>query len=418
MKLKTIINSYSEIVKYSSIFFTGIFLFNILNTLFNIIAARGLGPILYGELGAIASILYLFSIPNEVIGTLIIKFASKFNAEKKFEKLKSFFLFSTKVVTIIYISIILSLLLLSPFIISFLKLSSSTYLLLFLVYLLVSIPLISNRAFMQALIKFKSLSINLVAESALKCLFTICVLYIGFKLNAIFVAIIISALIVALTSFIPLRKIFKYSYEKINTKGILSNSRNISFLLIGLAALYSFDIFLAKHFLLPVDAGNYVALSLLGKTIFFGSTAIVKPMFAKLFEKDASEKRKLALKAASLVALGSGVALIGFLIFPNLIVSLLFGKEYLQIAPYLFKFGLAMSLFSFSFLIAHYNISKENKRGTLIFPLFAVIEIVLIYFMHNSIGEITLAMLITMSGLFLVTIIFPIINKIYRGIKK
>ncbi len=401
----------------SSVFITGIFIFNFFNYLFQLVSARFLGPAFYGEVGAILSIMYLFTIPSEIIGTSIITFGSKLKVKKQFGKLKSFFKFSIKTTAIFFSVSTLILLLLTPLISNFLKLSSTIPLIIFFIFILTMIPTLTNRAFMQTSLKFTSLSVNIVAESLLKFSLALLFLFLGFKITGIFVAVLMAGLITAILSFIPIRKIFSYKAKKINTKKILTSSKSISLILIGITAMYSVDILLAKHFLLPEQAGFYAALSLFGKTIFFGSFAVIKVMFAQLFEKSKLEKRKLVLKALSLLILGSAIALFVFLIFPAQLVTLLLGKEYLPMAKYLFKFGLAMTLFSISYLIAHYNISKQSKKGTIIFPVFALIEIILIILMSQSLASITNAILITMSLLFVVTIVLPGIKKIGEILK-
>jgi O-antigen/teichoic acid export membrane protein len=398
----------------SSVFFVGIFLFNLFNYLFQIAAARFLGPVLYGDVGAITSILYIFSIPSEVVNTIIVRFASKFRVEKKFGELRGFFNFAIKNVGILFSLIILCFFILTPAISNFLNLSSPVPLLIFFLFLFTMIPIKTNRGFMQAGQQFSALSFNMIVQSILKFFLSILFLYIGFQINGVFAAILFSGIVTAGISFIPLRKIFKYASKKIDGKKILSNSKSISFILIGITAMYSIDIVLAKHFLSPEKAGVYAALSLLGKMIFFGSFAIIKVMFSKLFERDAVEKRKLAIKAISLVVFGSGIALGIFFFFPQKLTLLLLGNEYIEVSKYLFEFGLAMTLFSLSYLIVHYNISRESTRGTFIFPLFAAVEIILIVLFSQSIGSITHAIFLTMSILFVFTIVFPYFKRIRK----
>ncbi len=394
---------YKEILGASIALLIGLLLFNLFNYAFQIVVARKLGPSLYGEFGAIISVLYLFSIIGEIINTFVVKFASKLKSEKRFSEMKGFFVDILKKVMFGYLVILISLAILSPIIAGFLKLNSILPVILLLIYLVNVAPLLINRGFMQAFLKFNSYSLSIVIEAFFKFLLAVVVLYIGFKVNGVLIAIIFSGLLTVILSFIPIRQLFLYKTKKFDSKIVITKSKNMFIVLAAITAIYSIDIFLAKHFLAPTDAGLYMALSLLGKSVFFGSFAVVKAMFPKLSELDLHEKRILALKAFSIISAGIILVLVAFFVAPEQIVGLFFGESYLGMAKYLFEFSFAMSLFSIVFLIIHYTISKDENFGTIILPSFLIVEIILINILNTSLASITHAMFITMTSLFITT---------------
>ena len=70
--LKKLVREYYDIVLSSSTLLLSVAVFNILSYIFQITMARGLSVVEFGELGAILSLVYFFSIPSEMIGTAII----------------------------------------------------------------------------------------------------------------------------------------------------------------------------------------------------------------------------------------------------------------------------------------------------------------------------------------------------------
>src|SRR3989344_6938014 len=77
-----------ELVRSSFILFTMLLFYNILNYAFQISMARMLGPEDYSILAALMSIIYVFSIPNEAIQTVVSTLTSKLNTKNKLGMIK------------------------------------------------------------------------------------------------------------------------------------------------------------------------------------------------------------------------------------------------------------------------------------------------------------------------------------------
>ena len=85
-----------EFVKGSLILLISMNLFNFLNYVFHFVSARLLGPINYGILAVLMSIVYIFNIPNETIQTITSRYATKFNINKENGKIKNLIVKSIK----------------------------------------------------------------------------------------------------------------------------------------------------------------------------------------------------------------------------------------------------------------------------------------------------------------------------------
>lgn len=141
-----------------------------------------------------------------------------------------------------------------------------------------------------------------------------------------------------------------------------------------LMALFTgLDVMLAKHYLAPDTAGAYSALSVLGRIILYGATAIVTvllPHAAAERARSGSETAALRLALGLVGAVSAALAIL-FSAVPGFIVALLYGSHYLHIAGLLPLFSVAMLMSALSIVFIHFFIAGRESR--IIIPLSAAI---------------------------------------------
>jgi len=371
---------------WSSLILTAAFFFyNAANFFYHFFAARQLGPEDYAAVAALFSIVYLFSVSSNVIQTSITKFVATFYAKKEFGKIKFLKKRALRKLFIYSVIVFIAYSILSPFIASFLHIGIIPVLLTGTLLLFTFIIPV-NRGILQGIQKFGSLGLNWILEGGLKLGLAIVFIYMGFRVNGAIGALVIGVIIAFLFSFTKIDK----KPKKFDTKGIYSYSYAVLLAILSITALFSLDVIIVKNIFIGEEAGFYSALSLLGKIVFFGATAISFAMFSKVSELHAKkgDHKSVFKKAMVLTGLISfGITAIYF-IFPKLIFSIIFGEAYLGVAHLLGPFGIFMAFTSLTYIIVLYKLSLDLKRFIYLLLVFNIIQIVGIYFFSQSIAGI------------------------------
>ncbi len=159
--------------------------------------------------------------------------------------------------------------------------------------------------------------------------------------------------------------------------------------------LFQMDMVLVKHYFDPHEAGIYAAASTLGKTIIHLPAAFVITLLPMVVNNDAKGESSatLLIQSVLLVGLIGGGGSLLFYAVPELIIQVLYGKEYVGAAGVLKYYGFAMLPISFVMLAEHFLIAKGRVLFAYLFLLIAPIEMVLIHFFHASLLDVVKIML-------------------------
>jgi O-antigen/teichoic acid export membrane protein len=132
----------------------------------------------------------------------------------------------------------------------------------------------------------------------------------------------------------------------------------------------------------------YAALAILGKIIFYASAAVPVVLFPIASERVATgnQTKKLIVTAIGIVAAISAAITLCYFLFPNFIVSMLFGNAYTGAGAMLGLFGIFLGLFSIGNILAT-SCLAVGKLSIWLFALgAAVIQIIGITMFHASIS--------------------------------
>jgi O-antigen/teichoic acid export membrane protein len=380
----------SPMIRGSAVLWVGMMAANLSNYLFHLLMGRFLGPVNYGVLASIISVLYYLMVPTTTITTTVMKFAAEFDTEGSPGKIHTLFVRMTKQILLISVALFLIMAAASPFICRFLNIKSAWPMLILSVMLLVAYVLPINRGIMQGLQKFGTLSINLILETVIKLAVGIALVVSGWAVNGAVFGIVLAVFFAYAVSFLPLRKILEVrDSASVSLRAIWGYSIPVFIVLLCINSYYSVDIILAKHFLPAVAAGHYSGLSILGKIVFFASMAIVGVMFPLVASRHKAEQKHSHLLAYTLglITLVSGAIVAVYALAPELIIRLLFGTKYLAVAPYLGIFGAAMLMIALATAIANYCLAVNKTSCVYILGSVAFIQIGLLWVFHGSLAQ-------------------------------
>lgn len=379
--------SQNSLAKNSLIVFAGSMGTNIISYVYHLLMGRMLGPSGYGELSSLFSILYIFTVPLVVGQTILVKFISQIKATGTINQTKSLFIKVSKLCALSCLVFLPVIVFVSPMITHFLHLSSPVLFVLVYVLFVVTLLSIVTASVLQGYQQFAWFSALSLAMLVIKL--SLSIPFVVWGVMGVLLAAIIASVSVYGVYFIPMKKILK---SEAKPAGI-PKSDAIKFgvptllALLGVTSLYSTDIILVRHYFSPAQAGTYAAIAILGKIIFYASSAVSQVMFPVISEKTAqgaATKKIILTSLAGVTAISIVLSGVYFLI-PDIIVRMLFGNAYVDASALLGYFGVFIAMFSIGNIMSLACLALGHT-GVWVIPIIAsILQILAITTMHTSI---------------------------------
>lgn len=168
------------------------------------------------------------------------------------------------------------------------------------------------------------------------------------------------------------------------------------------------DILLVKHYFDALDAGLYASLALIGRVVYFVAWMFVMLLLPAVVQKqkDGEPTAPVLFKYVAYIGLLSLVIVLACSLFPKMIITLLFGDAYLAMAPLLWQYALATSLFAISNIFAYYFLSLDHYVPVMVSGIFGISQVGLIVFFHSSLNMVVQVQIITMIALLIAQLLY------------
>ena len=98
------------------------------------------------------------------------------------------------------------------------------------------------------------------------------------------------------------------------------------------------------------------------------------------------------------------------LVFPEIIINILFGEQYIAMAPLLWKYAIATSMFAISNIFAYYYLSLDKYVPVIISGVFGMLQMVLVIFFHDSLEQVVHMQIVAMFLLLVIQLSFFIFD--------
>ena len=409
-----------KLISSSSIVFVGTIIGSFCAYLFNMLMGRYLGPIQYGDLTAILSMLSIITVISGAVMTISMRYSGEFYNEGLIKVLKRFFVFLTKNLLIVGLILFLLGVLLTKPIGHFFSINQTLPLIIGFLSIVFGLLNVINRGFLQGTQKFLAISFLGILEMGLRLLIGVFLVLIGLGLNGAVSAIVLATAIAYGISFIPLRKIFKSKSSdsksanfKFDKKEIINYSWPTLIASFFLAMAMNIDIVLVKHYFDPETAGIYAAISTIAKIILYATSPIVGVMFPMVSEKKVKGDKhfKIFLFSLLLTLIGSLVILAIYMIAPAKVILLLYGSRYVSLYQLLPEAGLFIAFYALSSLLANYFMVIKNFMFLIIFGLVLALQVILISMYHPSLTHVVRILILTNGVLFASLLIYYLSTK-------
>lgn len=365
---------------------------NVFNYIFHFVISRKLGVVGYGTLSSLIAGLTIVSMPATVLNIIVVKFSSEFHAVADQAKLRRLSIYVMRLSLTIAIIVFGCGLLSKASIASYLRVPNDASILLAIAVICLNLVLPGARGILQGTQDFERYAISAGLEAVLKATLGIGLVYLGFGTLGAIVGYACGTCISLLYTVTVMR--IHFSAEKvrlsINFRRLIATSSGVALATAGITLLGFMDVVLVKHLFSPQTAGIYSALSLTGKVLLFlvgFIPTVVLPKAAGQASLGDSSTALFKLAGIGTVAISS-CGLAAFYWFPALAIRVVAGGAFLQAAPYVFRYGIIMTLVGAIGLVTTYKIGLH--RFDFLVPLLSAVvaEIVGISFVHRTLWDV------------------------------
>ncbi|WP_179021752.1 oligosaccharide flippase family protein [Winogradskyella forsetii] len=377
------------------------------NYLYNLILGRVLGPTAFADAAVLITFLLVLSFVAMTFQLVTAKFSVLFE-NKVF---KSFIAKVYKQAFVVGLILGVLIIAFASQLQSLFNTSSSTMFIIFgcgvPLYFLMSV----NRGAFQGKKSYKSLSITYQGEMLSRLIITLgLILLFNIQSSAVIAIGIVLSFVFGL---------FPFKFKQIRLKKSIPLERNYNkqiknfFLLTAFYELTQIiinnsDILLVKHYFESYEAGLYASLALIGRIVYFIAWMFVMLLLPAVVElkKEGKETASVLFKYVGYIAAISIVIVVTCLSFPELIINILFGEAYIAMAPLLWKYAIATSMFAISNIFAYYYLSLDKYVPVIISGVFGMLQMVLVIFYHDSLEQVVHMQIIAMILLLAIQIGF------------
>ncbi len=396
----------------SSIVFIGSFLVSITNYIYNLLMGRFLSVQDYGLLTSLTSILVLLGLFSNAFTNVFVKFSASFKSQENEGGINLLKAYGIKSLRIFALCLLVLLVVASPFIQKFLHIDHIEYIFLIVSAVIFSLFLTLPLGILQGRMQFLLLSAANISQPIIKIIVSVTLLILGFSVISPLIAISVSTLIPLIILYYMLfskngRGINKDLDVGLFRKDFIHFSYTFFLAGVGIALLSNTDILLVRVFFSDIVSGQYAALSLMGKAIFYLIMPINFAFFPLIAYKRERKERLFGTVLLAFLIVGSASILLSFIyfVFPSLVLGIFFpAPDYKVLKDYLGIYSIYIILFSFATLFANFflSIGKTDIYKISLFAAFFQIFAIILF--HKSLLEVILCLLIV-SLLFLLVLI-------------
>lgn len=362
------------------------------NFLYNLAMGRLLEPNHYGDLGALLSLLVLLGIPISILQLFVVKTVSTYFGRKEITKINYFV--KSLAVKMISLGVIAALLLIifSGFLTSFLNLDNSYPFIILAVSMVFTFSSSLNRSALQGLLKFKLIALNSFIETLLRLSVSVVLVLLNFSLLGAISGSVVSLIVFFIISSIELYFILGRGGKKEDIKFSFSFRLLLPslFTTLSLTIFFTADVILVRHFFPNSISGDYVALSTLGRIIFYAVGPVLTVMFPLISSRSSGGIPYLLPLLGTLVFVFaiSSVLIVTYFLFPSYIVSLFYGDKYQGIIPLMGIFSFSMLIFTLNSVLTQFLLSVSYNRPIYFLFFVTLLQSFFIIFIHRSISDI------------------------------
>ena len=259
-------------------------------------------------------------------------------------------------------------------------------------FVAVQIVLLGMRGILQGLEAFGPLAVSLVTEAVLRTGLAVLWVWMGYGVEGALYAYVLGAGFSLAYTILQISKKtgLRFGGTQLEFGKVLSLAGRVTGATLSLAALSSVDVVLVKHYFVGADPGLYGVVAASGRMLLLAASfvpMIVLPKAAAVAGRESSAKQLLLPAGLAVVGISAaGIAIFG--LFPEEIVRLMGGANYLAATQFVLGYGIAMAILGLSGVIVAYRIGLNDFRFVPPIVSLVVAEALAIVWFHSSLAQI------------------------------
>ena len=422
-KIKALLQS--KIASASALLMLSMTLVNAGNYVYNLIMGRWLGPSLFADLSLIVTLLLAITFLTAPIQMTAARYSAIHTADGNEKALASIRRLIWFVALGLGLTLTAFFALLAPVLKSFFHTQSSLSFIIFGAALPFAMLQAVERGILQGRTSFKVLAISYQVEMWTRLLVSILLVALGFSVDGAVFGISLSFFFTWLVAKFAVRGLTsKELPSKELQMSLLSFAAPVLISQLGQILINNSDVILVKRFFDTGDAGQYAALALIGRIVFFATWSVVTTMFPVVAQKQKMGEPHEHLLWVSLgIVVGVSAPVVLLTLFaPYWVVTVLFGSEFVAVAPLLWLYALATSLYALANVVVNYRLSLGMGRETGFIIAAGLAQVMGILFFHRTLHEVVIVQVVVMAVLFVSLLwwnfVHPHLATIFRMVVK
>lgn len=377
------------------ILFLGSLVSNVASYFYQFVMSRLMPPKDFGTLNAVFSLFHLTTVAVSVVGLVVVKYVSDFQARGEYGKLRLFVLNSFRNLGSIGLLLGVLIYFARGWLGEFLKLESTAPLVLLAGMVFLGFVYPVGIGFLQGLQLFARFAWTLAFVGIVRLVSGVILVKAGFGVLGAIFSNILAFTATIFFSFKPLVKVLSFpersKLEK-HTKEILIFTVPATLAYLGCSGLLYLDLILVKHFFSPDMAGQYTAAVILGRSIFYFPMALSMAMYPMMSESHALQKdaSRILVKCLLLTALLSAAGALAFMLFPDFWIRVLFGSQYAEATRLLPLYSLSMLPLSISNVLIQSRLAVKQFSFIPALLIALLLEFILIWTFHDTLNQVLL----------------------------
>jgi O-antigen/teichoic acid export membrane protein len=385
-------------------------LVGVMNLVYNLAIAHGLGAAGFGHASAVYTVLMLLSAVTLSFQLL----CSKFVAQTDTAQAKAgIYKFLHRRAWTYGAGITLLLILSSSVVAQYLNLPTRNYIILLAAGTLFFIPLGVRRGLLQGTYDFPHLALNFVLEVIVKLGGALLLIQFGQGVAGVIVAIVAS-IIVAYFIGRPGPELGRDSSGRL--PATLEEGVQAIVFFVGQVIINNLDIILVKHFFSATEAGVYATVALVGRVVYMLSWSVISSMFpfsAGVRSRERDGREVLATAMLLVIGISLVFTLAMWLTPPRLWYMILGGGfplgRLVTYSSLLVLYAATTGIYSLGVVLMSYEISRKIGNVSWLQLGFSGAIVLGIYMFHSTLKEVILVQLVTML-LLLVAVSVPFLR--------
>lgn len=383
-----------DFARHGLLVFASTMLVNAFNYGFHFTISRRLGVVDYGDLYALLSALGLMSVPIASLTMVVVRYSAEFHSLGDRERLAELYRWVIVRCAVAGAVVFAAACAVAPLVASVLHLRDARSVVWAGLALALSIVLPGIRGIVQGTQDFGRFAISTAIEAGGKAGFGVAFVLLGYGVAGAFAGYAIGvAASIWYTMFAIRRHIAgarALEALRVNMRRLAATAAGATLATLAMTMLTSADTLLVKHFFSRDDAGLYSSVSLVGKVLFFVVGFVPTIILPKAAARRAAGEPAWPLiaqaTAVTFAICGAGLVTLSFV--PGTIVTLMAGHAFAGAAPFVFSYGLAMTLLGVTSVVVAYKVGIHRFDFVPFLLVVAAGEIVAIASYHPSLAAV------------------------------